>query len=251
MKRLFISHSTIDEFTVQQFNDFLIAGMGVAHNDIYCTIHRRTISPGTPFLSNIKESLSCCHKIICLITPSYLHSRNCMGELGAAWFQNEKIIPIIVPPATFSDLNNTPLLGTQALCANSRKDLAELYDVLKDAGIAQNLSTSEFNRQLDKYIDILAKPQLIKSTGDKHYCAAIEAIRYASPNYRCYKLNGLLELDEEISEDETHWLFYRTGMYEDLRQGDYVSFSVSSTAVRDFPDLKNARNIYPNALKRI
>lgn len=59
----------------------------------------------------------------------------------------------------------------------------------------------------------------------------------------------MLELDEELLPKETHWIFYRTGMYEELKIGDTIRFKVSQTELREFKDLENPRNIYPDVLK--
>lgn len=44
---------------------------------------------------------------------------------------------------------------------------------------------------------------------------------------------------------ETHWLFYKTGQYQDLETGDQVMFQLDQiNELRSWPDLKNTRNIY-------
>lgn len=52
-------------------------------------------------------------------------------------------------------------------------------------------------------------------------------------------------------ENETHWLFFKTGMYKECNIGETVKILVDDTELRAFHDLKNARNIYPKDLKII
>ena len=79
--------------------------------------------------------------------------------------------------------------------------------------------------------------------------AKIADIRNVPHDFKCYKIQGLLNLDEKLLNGETHWIFYRTGMYEELKIGDIIRFKVSQTEIRQFRDLTNARNIYPDTLE--
>lgn len=40
-------------------------------------------------------------------------------------------------------------------------------------------------------------------------------------------------------------------MYEDLQEEDIIRFSIDSTELRDFADLKKPRNIYPKMLVKL
>lgn len=251
MSRLFISHNTNDKTAVEQFTDFLVLGMGILRSEIFCTSQKGTLRPGEPFMEKIKEALTGCEKVICFITPNFLRSAFCMAEMGAAWYQTEKIVPLIAEPLQYSDLNSTPIIGLQILRQTSAEDLTVLYEELRRSGIAQNESLTEFNRQLNKYIDSLNQINMIIKDNNGLYRAKIAQIRETSPTYRCYKLDGLLQLNEALLPGESHWIFYRAGMYENLEVGDIIQFSVDSTELRNFQDLKNARNIYPKYMKKL
>lgn len=251
MSRLFISHSTNDKAAVEQFTDFLVLGMGIQRSEIFCTSQKGTFRPGEPFMERIKEALTDCEKVICFITPNYLRSTFCMAEMGAAWYQTGKIVPLIEETLQYSALNNTPIIGLQMLLQRSTEDLTVLYEELRRSGIAQNESLTEFNRQLNKYIDSLNHINMIIKDNNGLYRAKIVQIRDTSPAYRCYKLEGLLQLNETLFPGESHWIFFRAGMYENLEVGDTIQFSVDSTELRNFPDLKNARNIYPKHMKKL
>lgn len=251
MSCLFISHSTQDRETVQQFLDFLVLGMGIARNQIFCTSQSGTLPTGYPFIEQIRKSLRDCAQVLCFLTPNYLRSKFCMAELGAAWFQVGKIIPLVVPPLQYPDLNDTPLLGLQMLRQDRQEDLMALYDELCNMGIAQGGQTAEFSRQLKRYIVSLQQSQYVIPDANGFYHVRIEAVRPTPPQFRCYKLSKLLKLNENMIPGETHWVFYKAGMYEDLAVGDTVRMLVSSTELRDFNDLKRARNIYPDVLEKI
>lgn len=251
MSNLFISHSTQDQEAVQQFVDFLVLGMGISRNKIFCTTQSGTLLTGHSFIAQIREALEDCAQVLCFLTPNYLRSKFCMAELGAAWFQAGKIIPLVVPPLQYSDLNDTPLLGLQMLRQDRKEDLTVLYDELCTQGIAQSGQTVQFNRQLQNYIASLQRSQYAIADIDGFFRVSIEAIRPTPTQFRCYKLSKLLKLKENMLPGETHWVFYKAGMYPDLAVGDTVKIQVSSTELRDFSDLKRARNIYPDVLEKV
>lgn len=253
MNRLFISHSTQDLEELTSFMEFLRLGMGISREDIFCTSSSGALPTGQPFIERIREALCSSQQVLCFLTPNYLQSKFCLAEMGAAWIQTNKIIPLLVSPLDFSDLKDTPLSGLQALKREERGDLLQLYDELCTAGIAAVGQTAELSRQLDKYLDQVSrqKIQLIPPDDNGYYRVRVEAVRTVPYDYRCYKLSGLIQLDTPPVSGETHWIFFRGGMYEDLHVGDIVRFSVSSSQLRNFPDLRNARNIYPAELKRL
>lgn len=251
MSRLFISHCVKDREAAERLIDFLVLGMGVSRNDIFCTSENGTLPTGQPFVEHIRNALSDCEQVLCFLTPNYLCSKFCLAEMGAAWFQMGKIIPLLVEPIHHSDLNGTPLLGLQMLNHESQDDLMSLYDDLRLLGIARNTRTAEFNRQLKKYTAMIQDTQFVSPDAEGYYCVKIQDIRKVPPQYKCYKLEKLLKLDDIPAQKETHWLFYLAGSYENLTVGDTVKFKVRSTEVRDFSDIKAARNIYPEHLSKI
>lgn len=249
MSRLFISHSTNDKVSVERLIDFLVLGMGVARNDIFCTSQNGTFLAGEPFMEKIKEELKDCEKVICFITPYYLQSISCIAEMGAAWCRTGKIVPIIAQPLRYCDLNDTPLMGLQMLRHENEEDMTVLYEQLRRLNIATNERLVEFNRALSRYMNSQRQIHIIEKDGNGCYLAKIIQVRNTPPAYRCYKLDGLLRLDENVSDGETHWIFYKAGMYDNLKIGDTIKFTVESTELRDFPDLKKARNIYPESME--
>lgn len=251
MGQLFISHSSIDKDIAQNLIDFFVLGMGIPRKEIFCTSQSGTLVSGDLFIERIRENLNGCQLIVCILSPNYLRSKFCLAEMGAAWLQTGKIIPLLVPPLRYEDLNDTPLLGLQMSYIDDEDKLFNLYDLFGNLGIIQNRQSAEFSRQMKKFIRTLNDTKFIEPDESGYYHVKIETVRTTPSSFRCYKLAQPLKLHENMVSGETHWLFYRTGMYEDLSVGDTVKILVSSTELRNFPDLKNARNIYPDDLKKI
>ena len=189
-------------------------------------------------------------KKLSVISPPYLHSVTCLTEMGAAWYQTGKIIPLIVNPLHFTDLNNTPLMELQMLQNHNREDMIVLYHEFRTRGIALD-NQVKFDQYLTKYIEALQQASVISKDSSGYYQAKIAEIRRTPPAYRCYKLDGLLQLDGSVSSNETHWIFYRAGMYEDLAVDDVIRFSIDSTELRKFSDIGMARNIYPKDMYKL
>lgn len=255
MKRIFISHSTKDESLVQNFIDFLLLGMGIARNQIFCT-SKQSLESGKDYIRRIKEELETGGAIVAIITENYLNSISCMMELGAAWVLSEKnaFFPILVAPVTFEKMNETFLKGYQMLRMDSKDNMTHFYDECYDMELIEkgNRNTVEFNRRVEKLCKsaksgVNEKDCILKEDEDGYCETEIAAVRNVPDTYRCYRIKGRL-WQKEYLEDESHWLFYHTGVFPDLAVGDKVRFKVSKTEIRQFPDLKNARNIYPAAL---
>lgn len=88
---------------------------------------------------------------------------------------------------------------------------------------------------------------------DGYYTAQIAEIRTKMRHdFRCFKIGGLLDLANEYVPNESHWLLYPTGKFTDPVINDQVRFKVKKLCnLRDFPDIKNTRNIYPDSLEII
>ena len=155
MPKIFLSHASEDKDLVQELVEFMVMGMKVSQDDIYCTSLKGTIKTGKKFIEDIKENLTENEIVIFLITENYLKSKFCLAELGAAWILNQNIYPVIVNPVKINDLNDTPLRDIQMKILNNKEDVATLYDELKAEGVAKD-NTSVFNTKLDKFMEYLS-----------------------------------------------------------------------------------------------
>lgn len=73
------------------------------------------------------------------------------------------------------------------------------------------------------------------------------------PKYRCLRISGLLIADQPPKGNETHWLFFYSDRYKNIKVGDLVKFKPERPPLplRDFPDIKNTRNIYVEQMEKI
>lgn len=254
MSKIFISHSVKDNNEVRELIKLLVLGMNIPKEDIFSVALYENLPIGKAYSEKIREAMLSSEKIICFVTQSYMQSIFCTMELGAAWGQGDKIIPMLFSPITYEDLNNTPLIGTQMCYGDRREDLMAVHDAFFNGGITKTLNSNEFSRYLDLYLESLKKPELINKNfinkdEEGFYTVKIVDVRNVPQSFKCYKLRGLLNLDQELYENETHWIFYRAGMYEELKIGDVIRLKVSQTEIKHFKDLPNARNIYPDTLE--
>ena len=79
-----------------------------------------------------------------------------------------------------------------------------------------------------------------------HYTAQIAEIRRnLKPQYRCFKLCGLVDQVTSYVPGETHWLFYNAGEFPDPSVNDWIRFRVKKVSqLNNFWDIDNTRNIY-------
>lgn len=153
-------------------------------------------------------------------------------------------------------MDTTLLKGTQMLCMDKQEDMLNLYDECCKSGLIKQQDTAGFYKTLQKFHCEIKKYSDFEETicrpdKDGYYKTEITAVREVPDGYRCYRFKGLLEQQDAYKEDETHWLFYKKGEFRELSVGDFVRFKVKTTKLRQFWDLKNARNIYPLVLERV
>lgn len=268
MKKIFISHSSQDKKLVLEFVDFLQTGMGVYRKQIFCTAMKGIPVAGSEFLGEIKREIAEDMVFIPIITENYLKSKICLMELGAAWVLNgtvgKLLYPLLAGKLGYGDLQDIPYRDIQMYRLDDGENMGLLYDALFDGGVIDDRNTAVFTTKLPKFLETLGgepqeapqealreDPEYIEKNEDGYYIAQIDQERRVPADYRCYRVRGLVRdvLDGAEGNGETHWLFYYAGVYPDLHVGDTVAFKVHRTELRDFPDLKKARNIYPNALE--
>lgn len=134
---IFISHATADKELVDALVDLLQTGIGVPHDQIFCTsLEGHGIPEGEDFADFIRDKLQGAGHVIMVITPRYYESAFCLCELGATWIQSGSAFPLIVPPLGFSDMKAV-LSGVQAGLINDASKLDNLRDRLKQRSYSQ------------------------------------------------------------------------------------------------------------------
>ncbi|MCH7972406.1 MAG: toll/interleukin-1 receptor domain-containing protein, partial [Bacteroidetes bacterium] len=103
-KRIFISHSNLDEKITNDFvNKILQNGLGINPiKDVFCTsVEGLKIRSGEDFRKNIKQNIISTDIVILLISVNYKKSEICLNEMGACWVLGKRVIPIIIPPINY------------------------------------------------------------------------------------------------------------------------------------------------------
>lgn len=259
MNGIFISHSTRNKELVEQVDELLQLGMGLGRERIFCTSFKETLPTGKDFISIIKKNMKECKMVIALITPEYLQSKFCMMELGAAWVQASYFCPVLAGGVDYEDLADTPLKSLQMRKIEQEDDWFAIYEEMIERQIILKSNLSKFNAKLKaflehSYMDPAKGSMLVYPNSRGFYQITVESVRKVREPYRCYKIKGKLVLDQDEKskrEDETHWIFFKAGSYNDLKKGDMVLLKVGTTERKYFKDIGWARNIYPEELNKV
>jgi hypothetical protein len=225
-KKVFISHATVDRKMIDILIKFL-NNIGIDNVDIFCTSISGTLEGGIHFVKQIKDNVKGSKIVIFLLTERFFLSNFCLAELGAAWALNQKILPIIVPPISTVEYNNTPLLGIQALNMGNKDFTNEFVndlvrkDVIQDAStVAIQQAMKDFGLEINNELKILRKDShgfyvarlsdsQLRQTKRPINQPLVDQIllgdRFLFGNETLWKLNGLLE-EETDSRITEHWV---------------------------------------------
>jgi TIR domain len=153
--KVFISHATEDKPLAEALSDLIEAGIGLTHDQIFCTsLAGQGIPAGTDFKQHIQGELAHSVVVIALLTPNYYASAFCLCELGGTWVLSKDFLPFVTPLAGFGDLKAV-LKGVQALRIDQDTDLDEMRDRLL-AFAASPAPTPRWSVKKDKFLKALA-----------------------------------------------------------------------------------------------
>ena len=108
MAGIFVSHAVADTKLAQLLTDFLKEAIGVPHDEIFCSsVAGHGVPVTEDFNKYMKQQIQHPELVLLLMTPAYMESSFCLMELGAAWAQSHKTLPIVVPPVSFSEVTKT------------------------------------------------------------------------------------------------------------------------------------------------
>lgn len=264
---IFISYSHEDDLYKKSLEAHLSALKNYFNIKIWSD---KNIETGSEWNAVISQKISETAVAILLVSKDYLASKYIAEKeikpIFAAHSNGElEIIQVIITPCIFSKIKNLSKLQavndpSQPLCAMSvieqdyiwskvAEDILEkleklsgLHKIKKDAKKQQNTPHKDTAQKSFEKSESINK--------NWHRASIIEKRSNVREDYRCYKLDKTLPLLEgELAENESHWLFYRTGEFEDLKIGDRVVFNVTKiNELRNWNDLKNTRNIYISEL---
>ena len=223
MKGVFISHSTENRELTKQVIELLQLGMGIGRDRIFCTSLSGDLCTGEDFITTIKTKM-----------------------------QESYLCPFLGSGVTYKDLEDTPLRSFQIRKLEEKKDLYAVYDEMATKQFMMKLDSMQFQGKVDEFLQKVsihtgAKEHFIYPDSDGYYQVKIDEIRKVPPQYRCYKIAGNLALQERQQDpvqEESQWIFFQAGMFDDLKPGDFVQLKVERTEQKMFKDIGRVRNIY-------
>jgi hypothetical protein len=238
--KLFVSHDVSDKPLVDALVSLLEGGIGVRPSDIFCaSLKGQGVKAGADFKESIREHLDDASCVIALITPRFYSSAYCMCELGGVWIQAKSLVPILVPPLTFSDLKAV-LVGVQALKVMEKADLDQLRDDVVERLSITPLPTPRWNDRRDTFLSSL--PAILKQLPP-------EATVSRATHGKTLKVLSEYKAEYEKSEKEVHRLLVVNAELMKLKDRAKVAAVVRkhSTAIENFESLVDAakKALYP------
>ena len=149
---IFISHAVKDKDLVENFVDNILQlGMGISTEDIFCSsLSGMGIPSGKNFIDYIKEEIQQPKVVIVFFSKSYISSQFCMCELGATWAMTHKILPILVPPLTYSDVKGV-LTGIQVDKLNDADDLNRFQQTFSEI-LEKDILFPQWEKKRNKFL---------------------------------------------------------------------------------------------------
>lgn len=150
--QIVVSHASADVEVVRALVELLRLGCNVPRERIICTsIPGMGVPQGEPFTTWIRDRVRSAALIVAVITPSYYDSVFCCCELGAWWALEKPLLPLLVPPLGYGDLQAV-LTGVQAALVTNRADLDSLYDHVRQALALGPGSTPNWSEARDRFL---------------------------------------------------------------------------------------------------
>jgi len=159
MKKVFISHSSYDSFLAEKLVDFLVHGVGINSESIFCSaVPGNDIPIGVNFHDYILDQLKGDNNfvVIAIISNSYYNSKYCLYELGAAWGLggNNSIIPFLIQDMKYGHLQDF-ISHNQAIDSENSDDINKVIEYFRNSGefklrkVAISRMESERNKLID------------------------------------------------------------------------------------------------------
>lgn len=104
MKKVFISHSSLDDKKIRPFID-LLRTIGLVDNQIFYSSHPAYgVTLGENIFERLKNELSGEIFALFMLSENFYQSPVCLCEMGAVWIKSNKQVPVLIPPFEFSDV---------------------------------------------------------------------------------------------------------------------------------------------------
>lgn len=152
--KVFISHSSKDKPIIDEFVDKVLRlSCGFKTSEIVYTSREDTgVALGDGIPQYIKDNLISSSLVLLMISDNYKQSEVCLNEMGAAWALEKKIVSVVLPDCSFSNLGWLTSLD-KAIKMNSSEGLDKLYSML----IRTEQNIVDWNRQKDSFLRTCAE----------------------------------------------------------------------------------------------
>lgn len=172
-----ISHAAVDAELVRAVVELLRLGCDVPRERIICTsIPGMGVPQGEPFTAWIRDRVRSAGLIVAVITPAYYDSVFCCCELGAWWALEKPLLPLLVPPLGYGDLQAV-LTGIQAALITERAHLDSFHDEVRRTLFLGPGSTATWSDLRDRFLSELEGMLDRVASSPKVPREALEAVR--------------------------------------------------------------------------
>jgi hypothetical protein len=152
MKKLFVSHSSIDDIKIKPLID-LINLIGLPHNQIfYCSITGYGLAPGENIFDGLKKELSNDVFALFLLSKNFYESPICMCEMGAVWIKSHKQIQVLIPPMEFKDIDGV-FPNSIGFKLNNKNNMNTLKEEIETFFGLPKMDYSRWEEKRDEYLD--------------------------------------------------------------------------------------------------
>lgn len=156
---IFVSHKHVNQEIAEALVDFIVAGLGIARNQIRCTSTPGSqLSFGRPIEEQLKGDISEARAVFALLTEESKNAHWVLFELGAAWALNKVIVPILAPGLSVADLPG-PLPNYPCVVIGTENATGQMIDALNQVSKEFNIVSSfdgNAHRKLDLFVSRFA-----------------------------------------------------------------------------------------------
>lgn len=149
IKKVFISHSSLDKMIVEEIID-LLETIGLNTNQLFCSsFEGYGIDLGENFLDRIKEELDEEVLVLFILSTNFYNSPVCLCEMGATRIKTNEHIPIFVPPLEYENVKGVIPL-TQGFIVNENLKFNLFKKKIEDLFNLSPIDNSSWERKRDK-----------------------------------------------------------------------------------------------------
>ena len=153
MLRVFISHSSKDVLLASAVADLISAGISSSELEVFCSsLAQYGIPAGEDFKTYIRTQLRQSDIVAAVLTNDYYASGFCMHELGAAWALEKRVLPLLAPSMSFSDLGG--LIGeVEAVPLNDDRSL----DLIRELFTGISTPVAAWNAAKLRFLELIRR----------------------------------------------------------------------------------------------